>query len=87
MTLEQWGELYFAEMINPGLRSAAWQRILFNRLKASPLGAMFLDEIDEAPIYDYRDRRLRHPVTKFNGKAHEHRPTGRWIRIKPSIAS
>jgi integrase len=79
LTLEQWGELYFAEMINPGLRSAAWQRIMFNRLKASSLGGMFLDEIDEAAIDDYRDRRLRDPVTKFNGKDGEHKPTGRRI--------
>jgi integrase len=74
ITLTQWGELYFSEMINPGLRSAAWQRILFNKLKASRLGEMFLDEIEEAAIDEYRDRRLRDPVTKFNGKDKQHKP-------------
>lgn len=63
LTLEQWGELYFSEMINPGLRSAAWQRSLFNRLKTSSLGNAFLDEIDEGAIDDYRNCRLRDPVT------------------------
>lgn len=79
ITLKDWGECYFAEMINPGLRSAPWQRTLFNRLEASALGEMYLDEIDEAAIDDYRDRRLRDPVTKFNGKSREHKPTGRRI--------
>jgi integrase len=81
ITLTQWGELYFSEMINPGLRSGPWQRSLFDkRLKPSPLGEVFLDEIDETAIDEYRDRRLRDPLTKFNGKEKQHKPVkGRQI--------
>jgi integrase len=62
-TLAQWAELYFAEMVNPSKRSIEWERTIYKRLEAY-FGPMFLDEIDEAAIDDYRDKRRREPVTK-----------------------
>jgi hypothetical protein len=62
-TLAQWAELYFAEMVNPTKRSIEWERTIYKRLEPY-FGPMFLDEIDESAIDEYRDKRRREPVTK-----------------------
>src|SRR5215813_11641816 len=62
LTLSQWGELYFEEMIKPDKPSFDWQKRMFAKLEGR-LGNVFLDEIDETVIDDYREKRLRDPVT------------------------
>ena len=43
-----------------------------------------MDEIDETAIDEYRDRRLRDPLTKFNGKEKQNKPVkGRRIAFSP----
>jgi integrase len=63
LTLSQWGKIYFEEMIEPGKASRGWQQLMFKKLE-SRLGDLLLEEIDEDTIDNYRDGRLRDPVTK-----------------------
>src|SRR5215813_3855917 len=63
LTFSQWATLYFAEMISPDKRSVEWEKFVVKKLELR-FGRMFLDEIDEPAIDDYRDRRLRDPVTR-----------------------
>jgi hypothetical protein len=65
--LAQWAELYFAEMVNPSKRSIEWERTIYKRLEPY-FGPMFLDEIDEAAIDDYREKRRREPVTNTKSR-------------------
>jgi hypothetical protein len=56
ITLAEWAVLYFTETVNPTKRSIEWERTMYNRLEIY-FGPMFLDEIDESAIDDYRDAR------------------------------
>ena len=62
ITLSAWGKRYFEEFIKPDKRSLEWQRLIFKKLEARH-GNMFLDQIDETVIDEYRDRRQREPLT------------------------